>query len=136
MVAIFKDSGEFMCSGTLLSERVVMTVAHCPISASDLVRIGGKETGDGDKVNIIRAMQHPLFFLSTVHYDIQLVFVSVPVPPGSNFVRINTLMDTPRNFAFVRVAGYSFESLVEFEPRRWCKSMCRCKQLGNAKRHT
>lgn len=108
MVSITDESGQVMCSGSILSEYWVLTSAWCPVHpGGNIVRAGGLLSSDGQELNISEIIQHPYYYSEKNYmHDVKLIRLASPVPESSKYVRLNTEASLPADFAFVRAAGY------------------------------
>ncbi|XP_037717360.1 serine protease grass-like [Drosophila subpulchrella] len=89
MVMVFSEK-RFLCGGSLITSRFVLTAANClselPISK---VRLGGFDMDISEntyEVNIDRNISHPQFALSTPKYDIALLRMAQEVS-FSDYIR-------------------------------------------------
>lgn len=75
---------QFLCAGSLISSRYVITSAHCINSYLMLVRLGAHDLGnameaDARNYRIKRTVTHDMFDLKTIANDLALIELSETV---------------------------------------------------------
>src|SRR5262249_47390410 len=107
VVALMHHDHQF-CTGTLVSQRVVVTAAHCVwpnLSIPDdevEVFFGPRTTGPGTRVAVARSLPHPDWDKSRIPNDIGLIALKRIAPtspiqlPGFGLERQNVVGDMAR----------------------------------------
>jgi hypothetical protein len=108
VVAILEQSGALVCTGTLVSPRVLVSAAHCVILSSPRYAFFGPDPrGDGQYVDVLSSMAHPEFDLETFDRDISLIVLSRSAPDfAGDPILLGLVAPTPG--LEVRMVGYGF----------------------------
>lgn len=118
-VVALLSGGRAVCTGTLISPRVVATAGHC-IGPADSIFIGSEpDTGLGTEIPIADQRAHPGFDLSTLENDIGLLLLSDEAPPEATPW---PLVRRPIDESFVdqplRLVGFGRTGAIDTEPPR------------------
>ncbi len=101
VVAIVRaDTGAAFCTATVISERVVLTAAHCGVQNDpSAVRVRFGAQAPGVTIEILDAVSHPSFD-NTESHDLALVLLAEPAPSAA----VALLSAAPP--AMVRIVGF------------------------------
>jgi uncharacterized protein (TIGR03382 family) len=82
----FGDAARFFCSGTLITETVVLTAGHCVDAVDDISSIkvffGDSVWSPGDYRNAVDGLVHPRYNPGALVNDIALLQLESPAPAG------------------------------------------------------
>jgi secreted trypsin-like serine protease len=69
-----KGASEYLCGGTLIADRRVLTAAHCAIKGSTItVRIGSQVLDAGTLINVSSYARHPNYSANTNRFDVAVL---------------------------------------------------------------
>jgi secreted trypsin-like serine protease len=116
LVANFGYGWDAFCTGTLISDRWVMSAAHCADSAETGIPatsmaffIGPDVAGAGNRYAVDRATIHPQWDSQNIENDISLLHLAVAVPASvATPIAINSVAVT--NGTGIKFVGYGVSS--------------------------
>lgn len=112
--AKFFLSGRFVCAGTLITRRHILTAAHCNINANSSVRLGGLKLLEGLELPIGRVTAHPDYQPATSRSDLAVVELGRDVSDAQmkahnlQLVRLNPWPKLPENGSSPTLTGWGY----------------------------
>ena len=117
------NGGRPDCGGTLISNRHVLSAAHC--GDRDVVIVGKhslKDSSDGVRHKICRTVFHPNFNAKTMEYDFAIHHLEQPVSFGSNVSPAclpSGRFDGVRTGKKMRVSGWGWLEYQSYKLSSW-----------------
>nr|XP_034825534.1 trypsin Blo t 3-like [Maniola hyperantus] len=108
---ISRENAPF-CSGAIVSERTIVTAAHCVEDAkpTDLnVRVGSNIRGEGMMVPIQKIVQHPEYDYPQNNFDIAYLRTVMDIPLGRTVLRAFIAPPGASEPREIRVTGYGYQ---------------------------
>ena len=69
-----KGSSSYLCGGTLIADRRVLTAAHCVLQGSKItVRVGSHTFDAGTRISVASYARHPNYNANTSRYDVAVL---------------------------------------------------------------
>ena len=106
-------SGSHSCGGSIYSERIIVTAAHClqSVSASVLsVRVGSSYWNSGGSKHSVAAFKnHEGYNSKTMVNDIAVIHLSSSLTYSANVKKIELATSAPANGAHAAVSGWGTE---------------------------
>lgn len=105
-----EPSPKRLCTGTLISSRIVVTAAHCNVDTSSKLYIGGRDESEGVYRSVSRVWTRREYRLDPngtgAQYDFAVLELSQDAPDGAGIMSIAEDAAIPRPDTYARVAGY------------------------------
>ncbi|XP_017489013.1 PREDICTED: mite allergen Der f 6-like, partial [Rhagoletis zephyria] len=112
------SSASFLCGGSLISPRTVLSAGHCVTNSYYGVRYGSNSRlkSPYPELSLRTIIQHPNFTLATVQNDIALFILENAIQPGANVRAVELHTEELAEKDNMTLFGFGLVNGVGFKP--------------------